>query len=70
MPVSIYKTNITSKVKIKKVKPLLDALLHNEKWNFDLDDCDKILRIESSKNINNSIVAALHHAGFKCEELF
>jgi len=70
MPISIYKTNITSKAKIKKVKPLLDALLHNARWNFDLADCDKILRIESPKNTSHSIIKALHNAGFECEELF
>lgn len=70
MAVSIYKTNITSKAKIKKVKPLLDALLRNDKWNFDLDDCDKILRVESHSPISNHIVTELNKAGFKCEELF
>ena len=69
MPVSIYKTNITSKVKIKKVKPLLDALLHNEKWNFDLDDCDNILRVDSNATRASLVIKFMQEKYFECEEL-
>jgi len=37
--------------------------------NFDLDDCDKILRIESENEISKKIIALLSNKGLICEEL-
>lgn len=46
----VFKTSITSKVQVKKVAPILNKIvLPQGKWNFDLEDCDKILRIECLK---------------------
>jgi hypothetical protein len=68
MTISIYKTNINSKIKNKK-KTILDALLIHEKWNFDLEDCDKILRVENKRNICALLIEEFHKAGFICNEL-
>ena len=38
-------------------------------WNFDLEDCDKILRIDSPTEITETIIKLLQEKGFKCEEL-
>ena len=35
----------------KKLKPYIDTVLPNAKWNFDLKDSDKIMRIDSEENI-------------------
>lgn len=44
----IFKTTVKNKTQVKKVAPLLNGLLSPcAKWNFDLSDCDKVLRIES-----------------------
>jgi len=37
--------------------------------NFDLDDCDKILRIDSEENIVLKITGLLNIHQFFCEEL-
>jgi hypothetical protein len=37
--------------------------------NFDLDDCDKILRIDSEENIVLKITGLLNTHQFNCEEL-
>jgi len=39
------------------------------RWTVDLDDCDKILRVETVKVTATAIVQAMHKAGFACEEL-
>jgi len=44
-------------------------MLPNEKWNFDLEDCDKILRIDSEENIVLKITDLLNIHKFYCEEL-
>ena len=49
---------------------LLDKLVKPRgKWNFDLDDCDRILRIEYEDLSVGELMSAMHTAGFMCEEL-
>ena len=55
---------------IHRVKPLLDRLIQtNDKWNFDLEDCDHILRVETWSTSASNIIDALENAGYRCEEL-
>jgi hypothetical protein len=56
-------------MQLKKLKPHIDSMLPNEKWNFDLKDCDKILRIDSEENIVLKITDLLNMHKFYCEEL-
>jgi hypothetical protein len=53
----------------KKLSPHIDNLLPNAKWNFDLDDCDKILRIDCEENIISPVMDLLKQYHFTCEEL-
>jgi len=66
MNISIYKTSVTKKSHINLLTPFLNQL---GKWNFDLEDCDKILRIESSLDITNTVINLLTNNGFVCKEL-
>lgn len=68
--VLVFKTSVTNKTEVQKLSPLLDKLIENKCiWNFDLEDCDKILRVETLKQqpLNFSDLLRLH--GFNCEEL-
>lgn len=56
-------------MQVKKIKPHIDKILSKAKWNFDLDDCDKILRIDSEENIVCKISDLLNIHKFYCEEL-
>ena len=47
----VFKTSVKTKRQVKKLKPPINKILPKEKWNFDLEDCDKILRIDSDENI-------------------
>jgi len=67
--VSVFKTSVSSKRKAKIIKPYLDNLREINKWNFDLNDCDNILRIESNKEISGLIINELKKSGFQCIEL-
>ncbi|SNR29927.1 hypothetical protein SAMN04487979_10296 [Flavobacterium sp. ov086] len=70
MIVSVYKTNVNTKTKLRKVKPVLNRILLNSKWNFDLEDSDKILRVESAKCPSGLLISELYKIGIHCEELF
>ena len=67
--VLVFKTNVTSKRSIKKLTPLLGRLLLHSKWNFDMKDCDKILRVEGKDAVASEIAALMAENGFYCEEL-
>ncbi len=65
----VFKTSVKTKMQAKKLKPHIDNLLSNSKWNFDLEDCDHILRIESEENIVVIITDLLNIHNYSCEEL-
>ncbi|OXA92473.1 hypothetical protein [Flavobacterium hercynium] len=52
----VYKTTVDSKVKLELATQVLNELLPDALWNFDLEDCDNILRIDSKREINQSIL--------------
>ena len=69
--VTIFKTNVyNSKDENYLLENILCQKYPNHKINFDLEDCDKILRIEGRENLNtDDVVALLDNCGFYCEEL-
>lgn len=54
---------------METLKPLLDAHLEIAKWNFDLEDCDNILRIDSLSEIAQPTIKILKDNGFDYQEL-
>ena len=69
MEILVFKTNVTSKKKVSRIAPLLTSFPTIQQWNFDLDDCDKVLRIEATELNPGSVELLLHAAGFNCQEL-
>jgi hypothetical protein len=68
----VFKTTIKNKVQVRKISPILDELiLPQGKWNFDLEDCDKILRIENLKTEldESCVLNKLNALGIKVEVL-
>lgn len=65
----VFKTSVKTKKQIKALKPHIDNILPKAKWNFDLEDCDKILRIESEENVVREIQKLLNTHHLYCEEL-
>jgi hypothetical protein len=65
----VFKTSVKTKIQAKKLKPHIDKTLRTAKWNFDLEDCDKILRINSEENIVLRIIDLLNSHNFTCKEL-
>jgi hypothetical protein len=65
----VFKISVKTKMQAKKLKQHIDKILPKAKWNFDLDDCDKILRIDSEENIVLKITGLLNIHQFFCEEL-
>ena len=68
--VLVFRTSVTTSEKVRKLKPLLDSLISRyERWNFDLEDTDKILRVESVSVQASDIIQSLRNTGVDCVEL-
>lgn len=69
MDVLIFATSVKKPGEVKKVKPILTAVPAIQEWNFDLEDCDNILRVEANDISPRYIESLLQTAGFSCAEL-
>lgn len=68
--VKVFKTDIDTP---KKARIIIDQLLQlhpNGRITVDLEDCDKVLRVETKQATNSEIIEAVHIKGFECEVLF
>lgn len=65
----IFKTSVSTESQVQKLKSYIDKLLPASKWNFDLEDCDNILRIDSEEDIRYLIKTLFKIYDFECEEL-
>lgn len=69
MEVLIFRTNVNCQNIVSQLGLLLNKHWAISHWNFDLEDCDKILRIEAPSKISEEIIKILKDRGLNCEEL-
>ncbi len=67
--VEVFKTNITSSHIADLLTIELQRLFPLSAVNFDLDDCDNILRVEGDNIRPAHIIAHLQQRGHACEVL-
>jgi hypothetical protein len=67
--IHIFKTSVKTDRDVVKLKPGINNLASDIKWNFDLEDCDNILRIDSSKISPKMVIKLLKESKFECQEL-
>ena len=68
MEILVFKTSVQDPLVVNALKPRLDKLVGQNQWNFDLEDCDKILRIASGVE-PEAAVQLMKQLGFQCAEL-
>ena len=69
MEVMVFKTTVDTSLGVRQLKPLLDSMAGSNKWNFALDDCDRILRVVSRNIAPHQVIHLLTNNGFQCMEL-
>ena len=69
--VEVFKTNITEQKKAKQIIEKLQQKFSDYKINFDLEDCDNILRVENTTGqIDHEVlVQIISDDGFYIEPL-
>ncbi|MFD0795205.1 hypothetical protein ACFQZX_16400 [Mucilaginibacter litoreus] len=69
MMIEVFKTNVREPKVSRKLIDELTAAFPASKINFDLDDCDKVLRVEGNDFCPNRIIEVLKLNGHNCEIL-
>jgi hypothetical protein len=66
--VLVFKTNLSSKTEARKLQSVLNkkAIL---KWNVDLEDCDRVLRIVTAGFLPGEIISMARKKGVECVEM-
>lgn len=67
--IEVFKTDIKNKTQANAIIKALKLRFPASDFNFDLNDCDKILRIDSNQNITSGVVEVINSQGFICEVL-
>ena len=64
MKVEVFKTNVADPERAKWLVEQIERNFTNCKVNFDLDDCDRILRVVLEENIqSDSLIDLLQNVG-------
>jgi hypothetical protein len=67
--VEIFKTDVRKPVQAKSLVSFLRQHLPGSKINVDLDDCDKVLRVEGLNFQVEKIIVLVREKGFECKVL-
>ncbi len=67
--IEVFKTNVQTAKQSNLLLPILGKTFPSLKINFDLDDCDKILRVQGKNISPRKIIETLNAEGFHCKIL-
>ncbi|RUT72320.1 hypothetical protein D0817_01535 [Flavobacterium cupreum] len=68
--IEIFKTNVNSKRQSGRILKILKGIFPNASFIFDLEDCDRILRVDHIERIQiRTIQNEIINLGFACEIL-
>lgn len=67
--VEVFKTNVQEQGEADKLIALLQQQFPATKINFDLHDCDRILRVEGSRIEPEKVMLLVKENGFACRVL-
>jgi hypothetical protein len=67
--VEVFKTNVEDPAGAAMLVSLLQKHISNSLINFDLEDCDNILRIEGPEISHQLVSAILKNQGYLCQVL-
>jgi len=67
--VEVFKTDVQKKAQSKMLVCILSEAFPSFKINFDLSDCDKVLRVEGDNMEALRIMMLVKEYGFNCEVL-
>ncbi|CAA9194479.1 hypothetical protein ACHRVW_08815 [Flavobacterium collinsii] len=69
MNIETYKTDVTTKEDARFVVTLLQFVISDCIMNFDVEDTNHILRIETNREIKEMVYGVFNKQGFYCQKL-
>ncbi|MDB5224010.1 MAG: hypothetical protein JWN83_2677 [Chitinophagaceae bacterium] len=69
MKIEVFKTNVQEASQADKILALLLEHFPGNRINFDMHDCDKVLRVEGKDFIPAKIIMLVEEHGFNCTPL-
>jgi hypothetical protein len=69
MMIEVFKTNVEETGQANRIVSILLEHFPGSKINFDLHDCDKILRVEGKSFCAEKIMTLVVENGFSCSAL-
>ncbi|MDB5198829.1 MAG: hypothetical protein JWO92_792 [Chitinophagaceae bacterium] len=69
MKIEVFKTNVQEADQASKIVSLLLEHFPGNRINFDMHDCDKVLRVEGKDFIPAKIIMLVEEHGFNCTPL-
>ena len=67
--VEVFKTNVRNTREAKRIIQKLAEEVPQHKINFDLSDCDRILRIQGNDILQRKIINIVTSLNYNCEIL-
>lgn len=67
--VEVFKTNVQEQCQADKLAGVLLRHFPDCRINFDLEDCDKVLRVEGKNLVTVKLMTLVQEHGFSCMEL-
>lgn len=67
--VKIFSTDIENRTQVNDISAAICSLFPHSIVTVDLEDCDKVLRVEGNIPTSEYIINLLSKLGFRCEEL-
>ena len=67
--VEVFRTNVLTAMQAARLLRLLGERFPDYKVNFDLEDCDKVLRVEADDVSADDVIALVTERGFACHAL-
>ncbi|RZK13203.1 MAG: hypothetical protein EOO46_00225 [Flavobacterium sp.] len=65
----IFSTDIENRTQVKDVSTAICSLFPGSIVTVDLEDCDKVLRVDGNIPSSEYIISLLSKLGFRCQEL-
>ncbi|BFM45399.1 hypothetical protein CFS9_40400 [Flavobacterium sp. CFS9] len=69
MNIETYKTDVTTKEEAKFVVALLQFVISDCIMNFDVEDKNHVLTIETNREIKDMVYGVFNKQGFYCQKL-
>ena len=64
--VEVFRTNVAEIAHADDIISILQKRFPGSRINFDLEDCDKVLRVEGKNFVTGNVIKLVEEKGYEC----